>query len=57
MRKILRVMTGVALAATPAAPLLAATPALARGTGSTPTAFTAETGVLSHKRRLIRQHA
>jgi hypothetical protein len=47
MRKVLRMMIGVALAATPAAPLLAATPALAQGTGSTPTTFTVETGELT----------
>jgi hypothetical protein len=46
MRKMLRMAIGVALAATPAAVMATATPALAQGTGSTPTSFTVETGAL-----------
>jgi hypothetical protein len=46
MRRVVRVVIGVALAAVPAVPLVAAGPALAQGTGSTPTTFTVETGTL-----------
>jgi hypothetical protein len=46
MRKMLRMVIGVALAATPAAVVVTASPALAQGTGSTPTSFTVETGEL-----------
>jgi len=46
MRKMLRLVIGVALAATPAAMVVTATPALAQGTGSTPTTFVVETGEL-----------
>ena len=47
MRKMLRMMIGVALAAAAVAPFATAAPALAQGTGSTPTTFTVETGALS----------
>jgi hypothetical protein len=47
MRKMLRMVIGVALAATPVAGVVTATPALAQSTGSTPTTFTVETGELT----------